>query len=419
MRTQPLLVGKDLLRYHEYLQSDHDYRIFAEVMPLDESKVVAEPVLLDGQVNYSKDNDGPWRTASIVLSDPAGALQFGTSYADDPTGEVWVSRLVRLRHEVTVPTLGDISATCMVGVPTAVSRSGGEISLELGDKSLLADHGVRPRTYKKGTRVDVALRSILADLTGERHMRIPPARTKSGKPKKLSRPYTVGMGENALTPWRAFRLIANNEAGWRSYYSADGYATCEPKDANSDVVPVLHLLALPEASTSFEEFSNYVKVTSTRKIKHKKNASEKAKRNVAMEFQSVAVLPRDHDLSEQNLGRNGVPQTRPLVVDNNNLKTQKAVNDEARQELKQGSGLESEQSYETMPFYHLDPYDRLDLPLGVGQVEFDDVSIPLGTGGNMTLGKMKWVSKPVLVKRAKSKTRVIRKKKKKGGKKDG
>src|SRR5204863_5834425 len=115
---------------------------------------------LDGQVNYSTGEDGPERTASLVLSDPEGALSFGTSFAEDPSGTLWVNRLLRVKHQVTIPATGPYAAAagtwttvCMVGVPTAVARKGGEINLELGDKSLLADHGVRPRTYKRRTNV--------------------------------------------------------------------------------------------------------------------------------------------------------------------------------------------------------------------------------------------------------------------------
>src|SRR5690606_35753482 len=131
--------------------------------------------------------DGPDRTASITISDPEHALQFGMKFSEDASGVLWANRLVRIQHQVHVPALGfDVRATVMVGVPTAVSRRGAEIGLELGDKSLLADHGVRPRTFKKGTNVGSVIRFLLRDVCGERHLRIPVTR------KRLSKPYTVG-----------------------------------------------------------------------------------------------------------------------------------------------------------------------------------------------------------------------------------
>ena len=142
--------------YHERLQSDHDYRMWVDVLTL-EQKPVGRLDLLDGQVNYSDGSEGPCRTASVTLSDPGGALNFGTDYMRDPKGVLWINRLVQVWHEITVPGYGDFATSCIVGLPTTVARSGAEVTLELGDKSLLADHGIRPVTYKKGTNVRYGL----------------------------------------------------------------------------------------------------------------------------------------------------------------------------------------------------------------------------------------------------------------------
>jgi hypothetical protein len=408
--------GRDALTaYHEYLQSDHDYQVWVEILTLEEREV-GEAVLLDGQVNYSTDSDdGPERTASVVLSDPEGALQFGTQYAEDDSGTIWVNRLVRLKHEVEVPGWGLFTTTCMVGLPTAASRQGGEVGLELGDKSLLMDHGVRPRTFKRGTNVRVAL-VALCRMTGEHHYRIPKT------DKKLSKPYTVGMGEDSLTPWAAFKQIAGKEKGWRAYFSADGYATCEPTKSQRPLVVVQHVLSLPDSSTSFTDFINYVKATSRRKIVNRKKTKRDEThdgRLIATVFTGVAALPRGHRLSEESLSRHGEPQTRPLLIEDDGLRNANEVSKAARDELEDGSKIESEDSLECMPFFHLDKGDRLDFPMGIGVVKFDEASVPLGTGGNMSIGRKKWVSAPVKVRKVKSKRRVIKRKKKKGGKKDG
>lgn len=417
MHTIPVLKGADRLLYHEYLQSDHDFEMWADVLTLEETLTDAgsEVDVLDGQVNFARSGDDPDRTCSLTLSDPEHALTFGTSSARDGADVLWVNRLVRVRHRVTVPTLGTVTATPFIGLPTSVTRNGGEVGLEMGDKSLLADHGVRPRTYKKGANVAWVLRSILGDLTGERHFRIPSTR------KRLSEPYTVGMGDDALTPWRAARKIARKEANWFLFYSSDGFATAEPMNSKKDPVEVHHVLALPDSSTSFTDFSNYVKVTSVRKPSNREREADHqdhphARPIVEITREGVAVLPRSNDLSEQSLSRNGVPRTLPLVISDNDLKTQRDVNRRAKDELQEASGLEAEETYEIMPFFHLDTRDVLFLPRGIGRVTFDQVSIPLGTGGNMVLGATKWVSRPVRVKRVRA-TTTVRRKKKKGGKK--
>jgi hypothetical protein len=399
-----------LAAYHEYLQSDHDFRMWADVLTIDQ-KYVGTLDLLDGQGNYSNGNDGPVRTASVTLSDPEGALNFGTDYMRDPKGVLWINRLVQVWHEVTVPVYGKFTTSCIVGLPTSVARSGAEVSLEMGDKSLLADHGVRPRTYKMGQRVDLVLRSLLEDCTGEKFMRIPSTK------KTLSRVYTVGMGEDSLTPWQAFKRIAAQEMGWRAYFDGLGWAVAEPTSDAGTPIEIKSLLALPSAATSFTDFSNYVRVTSHRTPVNKKKTKVDESR-VTIIYDSIVALPGENELSEQSLARNEVPRTLPLVVVNDDLKTLQDTLTQATNELKADSGLDGTKNYEIIPFFHLEPFDCLKLPEGVGNVRLaEGASVPYGTGGNMTIGSHQWVSKPSNVKRIRSKKTVI-KKKKKGGKKD-
>lgn len=400
-----------LLAYHEYLQSDHDFRVWADVLTIDE-KYVGTLDLLDGQMNYSNGNDGPARTGSVVLSDPEGALNFGTDYMRDPKGVLWINRLIQVWHEVTVPGYSDFTTSCIVGLPTSVARSGAEVSLEIGDKSLLADHGVRPRTYKRGAQVDNVLRSILKDCTGETHMRIP--KTK----KTLSRTYAVGMGENKLTPWDAFKRIAEQEMNWRAYYDGLGWAVAEPTSDAKHPPEIHSLLALPSASTSFTDFSNYVRVTSHRTPVNKKSTKKVDESRVHYTYDSIVALPNGNELSEQSLARNNVVRTLPLVAVNDDLKTLAATKNQAANELKNHSGLNADKTYEIIPMFHLDPFDHVKLPEGVGSVMLaGGSSVPFGTSGNMTLGAHKWVSRPSRVKRIRSKT-TVKRDKKKGGKKN-
>jgi hypothetical protein len=391
-----------LAAYHRHLQSDHDFRVWADVLTIDQD-YVGTLDLLDGQMNYSNGNEGPVRTGSVMLSDPEGALNFGTDYMRDPKGVLWINRLVQIWHEVTVLGYGKFTTSCIVGLPTSVARSGAEVSLEIGDKSLLADHGVRPRTYKKGQRVDLVLRSILEDCTGEKFMRIPKTT------KTLSRVYTVGMGENELTPWQAFKRVAGQEMGWRAYYDGLGWAVAEPTSDAKNPVEVTSLLALPAASTSFTDFSNYARVTSHRKPVNKRSTEVNESQRFINIYDSIVALPDDNELSEQSLARNTVPRTLPLVIVNDDLKTLKATLTQATNELKADSGLDAGKTHEIIPFFHLEPFDSVKLPEGVGNVRLaDGASVPFGTGGNMALGSHQWVSKPPKVKKIRSKKTVKR-----------
>jgi hypothetical protein len=397
--------------YHEYLQSDHDFRVWCDVLTI-EQKYIGTLDLLDGQMNYSNGNDGPCRTGSVTLSDPEGALNYGSDYMRDPKGMLWINRLLQVWHEVTVPGYGDFTTSCVVGLPTSVSRSGAEVSLEFGDKSLLADHGVRPRSYKRGAQVDNVLRSILKDCTGENHMRIP--NTK----KTLSRAYAVGMGENSLTPWDAFKRIAEQEMGWRAYYDGLGWAVADATSDAKNPVEIHSMLALPAAATSFTDFSNYVRVTSHRTPVNKKSTKKIDESRVHYTYDSIVALPKGNELSEQSLNRNGSPRTMPLVIVNDDLKTLKDTLTAATNQLKDHSGLAADKTYEIIPMFHLDPFDHVRLPEGVGSVMLaGGSSVPFGTSGNMTIGAHKWVSKPSKVRRIKSKT-TVKRDKKKGGKKN-
>jgi hypothetical protein len=366
--------------------------------------------LLDGQMNYSDGTEGPVRTGTVTLSDPEGALDFGTNYMRDPKGVLWINRLIQVWHEITVPGYGDFTTSCIVGLPTTVSRSGAEVSLELGDKSLLADHGVRPRTYKKGTRVDVALRSILEDCTGEKFFRIPATR------KTLSRAYTVGMGEDILTPWQLFQKVAYQEMNWRGYYDGLGWAVAEPISNAHDPVKINSILALPEASTSLTDFSNYSQVTSHRTpTNNPKTKTDESTFHYV--YDSIVALHYEHELSEQSLARNGVPRTLPLITVNDDLKSLQDTATQATNTLMAASGLDSSQSYEIIPIFHLEYFEAVSLPEGVGNVPlYLGSSVPFGTGGNMTLGYHRWVSKASSVRKNRTNTTVTRDKAK-GGKK--
>lgn len=379
-------LGPDLRTYHRFLQGDHDFRMWAEVLTLEE-KPVYDAILLDGQVNIDTTADGPHRTATLTLADPEHALSFGDRLADDDTGTIWVNRLVRVRHQVVVPGVGTITSTPFVGLPTSVSRNGGELGLELGDKSLLADHATLPKTYKRGHNAANAIRNIMA-MTGEQNMHIP------NRSRKLSRPYTVGMSDDSITPWLVAKKIARRELGWRLEYRADGHLRAEHLHAHRAHVRVSALYELPQSQVAFDDFGNYVKVHSKRKTK-----------KATVVWEGVAQLPKARDLSAQSLARNGQPRWLPLYVDDDNLKSKKAVTDRAIEELRKVSGLDYSQAYSLAPFFHLDNGDRLILPYGIGEVPLHVASIPLAVGGPMTVGNNAWVSRPVVVKRKRVKIR--------------
>jgi len=378
------LTPRQLRLYAEYLQSDHDYWIWAEVLDLSENPK-GQVDVLDGQVNLTDDPSAPLRTCSLTVSDPAHALSFGASLAEDDDGVLWVNRLVRVRHRVVVPDVGRVTATPFIGLPTSVARNGAELGVELGDKSLLADHGVRERSFKKGQNAAGAIRTILRDCTGEHKLSIPKST------KKLSRPYTVGLSDETITPWKVAKRIAREELGWRLYYTCNGIAKADPLHGGWDRVEVKDLLELPDTQTSFTDFKNYVKVTTARKST-KRDTKHKA-------LTADYDLPDGSRLSESSLARNGVPRLLPIYVEEDSYKSQRQVDERAKAELRRASALSFDASYSVIPFFHLDNGDKLLMPNDIGPVPLDVASIPLGTGGPMTVGSQRWVSRPIVVRR--------------------
>lgn len=365
---------KQRRKYHKFLQSDHDFRVWVDVLTMEE-KHVSRLDLLDGQVNLIP--EGPIkRTSSVVLSDPEGALRYGGGYTYDDKGELWFNRILRVSHQVDVPGLGEVVSIPFVGVPTGMGHEGAEVSLEMVDKTYLALIGVAERCFPRGMNAAEALRLILLSV-GEEHIRIPPSR------RVLSRPYTIGMHPD-IFPWHVAERLAERELHWDLFYAADGFATARPARSNRARMDYDDVLSLPSSSVSYSEFSNFVKVVSHRMVK-KKRVTKTGR----------AQIPNTSRLSPKNLGRNGVPRRLPVLVSDNNLTTRKAVDKRADNVLREVSHIGLDQSYELIPAFHLDNGDILKLPYGIDRVKFSVASIPLTCTGNMTVGHNKWVSKPV------------------------
>jgi hypothetical protein len=372
--------------YNRFIQGDHDFDVWVDVCNLEERPLYKIP-LLDGQVDLH-DDDGPDRTASLTFSDPERALSFGHKFAYDDRGVIWVNRLLKVRHRVWVPDLSQhVTATPFVGVPTSASRSGAELGLELADKSLLANHGVHEKTYKKGARASDVLVDILRN-TGERHYRIPRS------DKRLKRAYTVGMKDPSIWSWPVAQRIARKELNWRLEVKSDGWIVGEHLHAHRARYQVRDLFELPQGQTDFTEFGNYVKVTSKR-----------TKKKITETWEGTAQLPGRHDLSPSSLSRNGAPRFLPLVLEDDSLKSKKQVDDRVVQELKSVSDIRYDQSYSIVPPLHLDNHDHLVMPNDIGSIPWDEGSIPLTTGGEATVGAHRWVSRPVVVRRKRVKLR--------------
>ncbi|MGH3631454.1 MAG: hypothetical protein ACRDRL_28945 [Sciscionella sp.] len=360
--------------YLARLFGSHDFSVVVDVLDMEE-RPQGSATFLDGQVNLQS-GQAVRRTCTLTLSDPDGALDLSTSSAWSGTS-LWADRLVRVRHTIDVGGR-DVSATVFEGVPVTLSRSGGEVNVELQDKTALATRGSRPLRLNKGMRAVDAIRQIFEERCGETRFRFPhPSR-------RLSYNYAVGW-EDKSSPWAVASRIASHQLGMDLLYTCDGYLMLRRR-------PKASCLAIPgvteqaKDAIDFSTLDNWVQVlgkTSTHRT-----------RSATVKTQPQTIDSVRGSLSPSALGRRGVPRYLPLVVTEESYTKTSQTKARAEREINKHGRLQDQPQVSCIPVFHLDADDLVDVstPDGSRQVRFSSGSIPLGVGGEMTIGAHRWVS---------------------------
>lgn len=390
---QPLASGAKLAAYHARLRGSHDFHIHVDILTLNEA-VVGSATILDGQVNII-DSGLVRRSATLTLSDPAGALDFADGSAWSGT-HVWVDRLVRIRHVINVPGYGDVTAIPFVGPPTAISRSGAEVQVECQDKAALATRGARPYTAAKGANAVTAIRNIMSVCTGEFKFRMP------SSTRRLSKAYSVGWSDDA-SPMQVASSIASAELGMQLLYSCDGYLMLRPLP-QSAVADVGFVTDVANTSVDFTTISNFVVVAGGL-------VSKKAGKNtIVTRATSTGTVPSGSPIDPSRIARNGVPRYLPLVISEDSYKTTKQTAARAATEVTKASRVVDDLTATVVPMFHLDADDIIaasSTPTTRRTMRFHSGSIPLGVTGDMTIGFVAWVSKAAAPRVASHVTRVV------------
>jgi hypothetical protein len=392
------LAGHHRQAYLNRLFGSHDFSVRAEVLDLNE-KPQGTAVLLDGQINLHEATTIR-RTASLTISDPEGAFDFS-----DPSGwsprSMWADRLVRVRHILHLNDGTRVDPVCFVGPLATINRAGADVSVELQDKTALAVRGCPPMTVKKGHNAVDAIRTILRRRTGEFRFRFPHSK------RRLSKPYSVGWDDDH-SPWAVAQRIARRELGMQLLYTADGYALLRrrPRHVSLRGIPVTGTASM---SADFTSMTNWARVTGHlfSKTKDLKNGGSIT---TTHQPQAIARIPAGRSLSPEKLGRKGVPRYWPELVEDDALRKMPAVKDRARDVLASSDQLQDAPAITCVPFFHGDADDLVhaQAPEGGVTVRLGDCSIPLGTGGDMTIGAHRWVSNP---QGSRTRGRVLRTKK--------
>lgn len=374
---QPLgLTRPELDDYHAFLQSPHDFEIDVDVLKMDESHLGnLRPQFLDGQVNLQRDGVVK-RTATLTFYDPDHSLHLDS---DSPfEGAVFADRMIRVRHIVKVPGIGEVRATPFVGPIVKVAREGDTLTAECQDKTLLAVEGCPHKTVKKGRLAVEAIREIMEDCTGETRFRLP----KNHK-ARLSRPYTVGWKPEA-SPWAVCQKIAD-QINMQLIYACDGALLLRRR-------PHKPLLVITEDTGLTGPLRADYDVTSVRNIVRVTGEQNKKKH---IDIAAVAKPKQRHPMSPHSLGRNGVPRYLPLLIDDSSIRKGSKARERARKELQNALPMGVTASFPAVPIFHLDYSDpvRVRSDWGAATVPFVEGSIPLGLGGDATVGTQKRVSR--------------------------
>lgn len=365
--------------YYARAVSSHDFTVTVDALDMNEN-LIGPLTFLDGQVNFQRQErdstNGIARTGNLVLSDAFDTLEVslwqGQSFGD---------KMIRIRHSLDVPGYGTVTVGCGVFVISAPQGDQYELTVELQDKTALAVRGTKPYKIRKGRNAVDAWVAILRDTTGERKFRVP-----SGIKRKLPDPLNVGWSDDA-SPWAVCQKIADL-LDMEQLYDVDGYATLRPRPTaavwtfDTDV----NVTALPEGAYDWADAVNYVRVgggKASGKKGHRKPAGPAA----------VAQAPASHPNSPSNLARNGVPRYLPFISDKGYRKyaDRRAA---ATRILARELPMNNDMSWPVIPVFHLDAGDpvRLVTPDGATTLPLQEASIPLGTGGDMTVGATRPVS---------------------------
>ena len=360
--------------YLDRLFGSHDFAIEAEILDLNE-KPVKDAVLLDGEVQIVENSgDGVRRTASITLSDPEGALNFGTNATWSGTS-LWVNRLLRITHVLEVDG-EEVRCVCFVGVPTSMSRDGAEVDVTLADKAALANRGAPPLTIPRGMNAVGAIWKIMTERAGEFRFRMPTTT------RRLSQSYAVGWADET-SPFAVASEIARRELGMQLLYACDGALLLRPMPTSPSLT-VPGVTAPLSSTVDFTKMLNWVQVTG-------KVADTVNKYNVTVRTmpRSVAQLEAANINSPSSLQRRGVPRYLPLVIEDSALTTAAQVKARAEAELLAAGRDDLGQEFQAIPFFHADADDLVRIAVaGANPVmRISRASIPLGTDGDMTLGR--------------------------------
>lgn len=323
-------------------------------------------VLLDGQVDAEavimrNGQIEPSRTAQLQFCDPGHTMALDSTSPTD--GAVYLNRMIRIIVSVRCPS-GWVDVPVFTGPITEVpSRDGDIVNVNAAGKETFGLRSAwEPYTYKKGYKVNV-LRGLLIR-AGEttRYMALPKSDAKIAKPIVIGRETQLWNKAYALTS-SMNRIL---------FYDARGIVKTTPKTTKPVITFRKGQLLLSSIQSSFnsDNMKNAAIVRGGNPVGPKKFVS------------ATVVAPRSNSLSPFNIGRDPVTGRGGFLTireENPNLRTTLKCVAHGKQLLDDHMRMHTEATWDSMPVWHQEPWDMVNLVGDEGNftVRMGRFSLPL------------------------------------------
>lgn len=378
------LTRADEAEFEDALAASHQIRITIHVHDHNEKIIqTLQPKLLPGGAVQVDGLADVTHSLSMSFLDPDHNLHFDAS--NPAAGALYADNFVSVKYGVWVEALLDwVDVPVFFGILTGFGRSGAVVDLEAQGKETL---GLEPHlahrgyTVRKGTTVKKAIETVMGRL-GE-------TRTQLGMlDGRLHRSRAIRPGEQ---PWKVCvggaedgngrpkpALMSRAKGHFYLFYDGRGVLTAKRRNRHPlfTFTHTKHVLTQPGYQFDLLELINHAEV--------KGGVPKGAKHHVRGEY----TLPASHPLSPTSLARNGRGRYLTEFREADNLKTEAACKDKARQIVEAAAHEGVEATFDSLVIPHLEVNDLVTLRMSTYSVSFPlrKFTIPLDAGSPMAVG---------------------------------
>lgn len=370
------------MELYELLHTSHRLHIRLQLMDLNHKYIGdLSPMFMEGTVDIDSTADIT-RSTSLTLFDQTRSLQLAS---DDPDeGAAFPSRMIQIWYCV-----GNIKGTKWYEIPiftgpvTKADRDGFVLSVECVGKEILGMNAVwTARTWKKGWNKVALAVAMLREMGGETKFDVI-------KDSKATSPKQIAIVRGGVGPYNRAKALGRS-LGLHTFYDGRGYFRIRRYPSKpSWTFSSAWTADDPQVSFNIDELINAVEITGAKPKGAKKPVSWRG------------IAPAAHPLSPQSLARGGVPQYKPYVEQNSDLRTVAECKEYGETILRNGLLQGIDMSFECFPVPLLEEGDILALGTDTysTSTRLQQATIPLKAGEFMSVGFNKKVKPSKLSRR--------------------